>query len=126
MREDIKFGITYPAGQKKHCDLGKYVETVERVGFDSFWVIDNLGSGSPGLECLTVLAYAAARSTALQLGTSVMLLPLRSPIITTQACNTIDVLSNGRCILALALVTAEVMKDLAPTQKCGGRKRRNT
>ena len=122
MREDIKFGITYPAGQQKHCDLGKYVETVERVGFDSFWVIDNLGSGSPGLECLTVLAYAAARSTALQLGTSVMLLPLRSPIITTQACNTIDVLSNGRFILGVGVGDSGSHEGLGANPKMRGKK----
>ena len=103
MGKNVHFGITYPAGQQRHHELGDYVERVETAGYESFWVIDNLGSGSPGLECLTTLAFAGARSTKLKLGTSVMLLALRSPVLVGQACNTIDVLSNGRFILGVGV-----------------------
>ena len=100
---DISYGVTYPAGQQEHTRLSDYVSHVEVLGYDSMWLIENVASGSPGLECLTTLGYMAACSTRLKIGTSILLLPLRNPVIVAQAYASLDVLSEGRAILGVGV-----------------------
>lgn len=100
---DISYGVTYPAGQQEHSRLSDYVAHVEELGYDSIWLIENISSGSPGLECLTTLGYMAACSTRLKVGTSILLLPLRNPVIVAQAYASLDVLSEGRAILGVGV-----------------------
>ena len=100
---DISYGVTYPAGQQEHSRLSDYVTRVEELGYHSIWLIENIGSGTPGLECLTTLGYMAACSTRLIVGTSVLLLPLRNPVLAAQAFNTLDVLSEGRVVLGVGV-----------------------
>lgn len=104
---EIKFGVTYPAGLQAHTHLKTYVEAVEASGYDSLWLIENIGSSTPGFECLTTLGYMAACSKKLQFGTSVLLLPLRNPILLAQAAATLDQLSGGRLILGIGVGGAE-------------------
>ena len=100
---DISYGVTYPAGQQEHSRLSDYVSHVEELGYDSIWLIENLASGSPGLECLSTLGYMAACSTRLKIGTSILLLPLRNPVLVAQAYSSLDVLSEGRVILGVGV-----------------------
>ena len=100
---DISYGVTYPAGQQEHSRLSDYVAHVEELGYDSIWLIENLASGSPGLECLSTLGYMAACSTRLKIGTSILLLPLRNPVLVAQAYSSLDVLSEGRVILGVGV-----------------------
>ena len=100
---DISYGVTYPAGQQEHSRLSDYVSHVEELGYDSIWLIENVSSGSPGLECLSTLGYMAACSTRLKIGTSILLLPIRNPVIVAQAYSSLDVLSEGRVILGVGV-----------------------
>ena len=97
----IQYGVTFPAGAQAHHELGHYTRRVEALGLDSIWLIENVGSATPGLECLSTLGFMAACSTRLKIGTSVLLLPLRNPVLTAQAVSTLDVLSGGRVILGV-------------------------
>ncbi len=55
------------------------------------------GSGAGAcLEQLTVLAFLAGQTRTIRLGTSVMIVPHRNPIVAAKALATLDVLSNGR------------------------------
>lgn len=100
---DLRIGVTFPAGQYTHSPLDEYTRRVESLGFDSLWLIDNLGSGTPGLECLTTLGYMAACSNRLSIGTSVLLLPLHNPVLLAHAVNSLDVLSQGRLTLGIGV-----------------------
>jgi probable F420-dependent oxidoreductase len=82
----------------------------EELGFDSVWVHDhvfNVGhvldriGGRPYYEPLTLLAFVAARTTRVRLGTSVLVLPYHNPIRLAKTAATLDVLSGGRLILGV-------------------------
>ena len=92
-----------PRVSRNTRDCPDYVAHVEELGYDSIWLIENISSGSPGLECLTTLGYMAACSTRLKVGTSILLLPLRNPVIVAQAYASLDVLSEGRAILGVGV-----------------------
>jgi len=57
--------------------------------------------GGACLDQLTVLAFIAGQTTKLRLGTSVMIVPHRNPIVAAKALATLDVLSNGRVTLGV-------------------------
>jgi len=56
----------------------------------------------PVLDVASTLAYVAALTTRVRLGTSVVVLPYHHPIALAKALATVDVLSNGRLLLGVA------------------------
>lgn len=78
----------------------------ESLGFDSVWVWDHVLLGSrrvfPILDSLTTLACIGARTTKIKLGTSVLLIALRNPLILSKTVSSIQFLTNGRLILGSA------------------------
>ncbi|MFN0147672.1 MAG: TIGR03619 family F420-dependent LLM class oxidoreductase, partial [Dehalococcoidia bacterium] len=81
---------------------------VEDIGFDSLWVSDHIivpeGSGYiPEFmdEPLALLAYLAAETRHVKLGTSVLIVPYRDPVFTAKFLSTVDYLSSGRLIVGV-------------------------
>jgi probable F420-dependent oxidoreductase len=74
------------------------VDTLEEVGYDSLWLSDSARRG--GLAPLPALAAVAMRTRRLKLGTSVLVLPPRNPILLARELATVDVLSEGRLLPA--------------------------
>ncbi|MDE2940091.1 MAG: LLM class flavin-dependent oxidoreductase [Chloroflexota bacterium] len=71
----------------------------EEAGLDSVWVGDSL-TAKPRLEPLTALAAVAARTNRVRLGTSVLLMALRHPVLLAQTLGTVDLISRGRLMIA--------------------------
>lgn len=91
----------------------------EALAFDSIFVTDRLlipvrstsaypysatgafplGPDEPWLEPLTALTYLAAITERIAVGTSVLVIPYRNPVVTAKALATADHLSGGRVIL---------------------------
>ena len=71
----------------------------EEAGLDSVWVGDSL-TAKPRLEPLSVLAAVAARTERVRLGTSVLLMALRHPVLLAQTLGTVDLISRGRLLIA--------------------------
>ncbi len=71
----------------------------EAAGLDSVWVGDSL-TAKPRLEPLTTLAAVAARTVRVRLGTAVLLLALRHPVLLAQTLGTVDLISRGRLMIA--------------------------
>jgi alkanesulfonate monooxygenase SsuD/methylene tetrahydromethanopterin reductase-like flavin-dependent oxidoreductase (luciferase family) len=81
----------------------------EEAGFDSGWVTDHVlvppehapiyGSIT---EALVSLGFLAARTTRLQLGVSALVVPQRNPLVALKQLATLDFLSGGRVLTAVA------------------------
>lgn len=74
------------------------VAAMEELGYDSLWLSDTASLG--GAAPLTALAAVAARTERLKLGTSVLVLPARNPVLLARELATVDVLSGGRMLPA--------------------------
>jgi len=72
---------------------------VEAAGLDSVWVGDSL-TAKPRLEPLVTLSAIAARTNRVRLGTSVLLMALRHPVLLAQTMATVDLISQGRLLIA--------------------------
>jgi len=82
----------------------------EQVGFADVWVSDHLvvPTGVPYppsayvFEPLTALTWAAAVTSRVRLGTTVLVLPMRNPLVVAKTVATLDQLSGGRVLLGTA------------------------
>lgn len=103
--------------------LVRVARTAEECGFDSIWVTDHIviprqvASAYPYeatgqfevlaneyyLEPLTVLTYLAGVTRRIRLGTGVLVLPYRNPILLAKTVASLDVLSGGRAILGVGV-----------------------
>lgn len=108
---DVKYGIAmrnftaYP----ELPDAGALIEygvRMEELGFESLWVWDHILLGVephfPIIESLTLLTAVAARTRRIKLGTGVLVLPLRNPLVLAKQLSSIDQISNGRLIAGMA------------------------
>lgn len=84
-------GSALPAG-----GLGALVDELDALGFDSLWLSEVLTT--PVIDPLVGLAWAAARSPKLKLGTT-MLLPGRNLLRLAKELASLDVLSEGRLLV---------------------------
>jgi probable F420-dependent oxidoreductase len=83
-----------------------YAARAEALGFESVWVWDHILLGSkrpfPHLESLTTLTAVAMRTERLQLGTGVLVLPLRNPVVLAKVLASLDQAARGRLVLGVA------------------------
>lgn len=97
------FGVPDLSG---HVDLARLAD---RLGFSALWLrdvplYDPLAFGDAGsvFDVFAYLGHLAALTEHVVLGTSAVVLPLRSPLHVAKAAATVDVLSGGRLVLGLA------------------------
>lgn len=78
----------------------------EELGFESLWVWDHLFLGAktafPFLESLTTLTWLAAHTERVTLGTGVLVLPLRNPVVLAKVAGSLQDVSRGRLSLGMA------------------------
>lgn len=86
--------------------LVEYGVRMEQLGFDSLWAWDHILLGVdphfPIIDSLTLLTAIAARTDRIKLGTGVLVLPLRNPVVLAKQASSMDLLSGGRLILGVA------------------------
>ena len=124
----MKFGI--PIGNfgtfGKHgdaMDIVAVAENAEALGFDSVWVHDHIfmparidsrypynDSGVAGFayhqdiyDPISIMAAVAVRTSRVQIGTSVLIIPYREPLLQAQMLATLDHLSHGRIVLGIGV-----------------------
>jgi probable F420-dependent oxidoreductase len=81
----------------------------EELGYDSVWVsdhvvvpeatVDRIGAGI--YDPLVTLAVAAGATRRVRLGTTVLIVPYRNPVVTAKMVSSLDALSGGRVVLGV-------------------------
>ena len=89
--------------------LASVAVIAEEAGFDSGWVTDHLivpAELAPVYgtiaEALVSLGFLAGRTRRLQLGVSALIVPQRNPFVTLKQVTSLDFLSGGRIVMAVA------------------------
>jgi probable F420-dependent oxidoreductase len=87
-------------------ELVEYGVRMEALGFDSLWVWDHILLGVephfPIIDSLSLLTAVGARTKRIKLGTGVLILPLRNPLLLAKQLSSMDQLSQGRLLLGVA------------------------
>ncbi len=105
-----RFGVFLPSyiwegdGAERARGIKAFARTVEELGFDSLFITDHLLAARrfysvDWLEPLTTLAVAAGATERVRLGTSILIMPLRNPVILAKELATLQFLSDNRVIL---------------------------
>ena len=86
--------------------LVDYGVRMEELGYESLWVWDHILLGVdphfPIVESLTLLTAVAARTSKIRLGTGILVLPLRNPVVLAKQLASIDHVSGGRLVMGVA------------------------
>ncbi|MDQ3587664.1 MAG: LLM class F420-dependent oxidoreductase [Actinomycetota bacterium] len=72
------------------------VREAEAVGYESVWAAEAYGS-----DGATVLAWLAAQTSTIKIGSAILQMPARTPAMTAMTAATLDQLSGGRMILGI-------------------------
>src|SRR5262245_5979252 len=121
----MEFGFSLPSrGQAATMqNMRLLAQHVEALGLDSVWVSDHIivprhidsfypydpegrfpsAPDQDYYEPLTTLAFLAASTARVRLGTSVLILPYRNALLTAKMVSTLDALSGGRVILGVGV-----------------------
>jgi alkanesulfonate monooxygenase SsuD/methylene tetrahydromethanopterin reductase-like flavin-dependent oxidoreductase (luciferase family) len=101
----MRFGL-FGGAQARRGDVDPsrgfrdYVDTcveAEALGFASSFLVEHHFSGTGQLSAsLDLLAWVAARTTTLRLGTAVIVLPWHDPVLLAERAATLDLMSGGR------------------------------
>src|ERR1700728_1952106 len=81
--------------------MADYARRIEASGFPGIWVGDSLGRGRPTLDPLIELSVLAAVTAKVELGISVLQLPLRNPIELAHRVQSVQALSGNRLRLGV-------------------------
>ena len=106
LKDTIPFGFALPHRSPDPIEVAAVRHVAQRadaLGFRDLWVTENTLDHVFCLDSVVALTYAAAVTTTIRLGVSVMVLPLHHPVHVAHQMATLDYLSNGRAILGAGL-----------------------
>jgi probable F420-dependent oxidoreductase len=107
----IGFGLGTRTGAGDPVAFRTIVAALERHGFDSLWLSDRVNAEAP--DPLVGLAVAAGATRRLKLGTSVLVVPGRNPVLLAKELATLDRLSEGRLLPAFGLGAVDAREQQA-------------
>ena len=115
----MKLAVEYPSVAYREGPEGvaRLARAIEDIGYDELDVFDHVVMGyplegrppgpypadMPILEAFMTLAYAAAVTRRVRLGTEVLVLPQRDPVLVAKQVSTLDTLSAGRVRLGVGV-----------------------
>ena len=113
MANSVDFGVcltNYGDVTSPAASIGT-ARLAEELGYASVWTSDHVlvlpefgrRYGDEFLDPFICLAYAAAETTRVKLGTTVVVVPLRSPFAQAKLLSTLDYLSGGRVIFGIGV-----------------------
>lgn len=97
----VSFGVHLPVMRfgKEEVSRDQIVSSArkaEELGFDAISVNDHILYRTDWLDSLTTLSSAAVETKKIRLGTSILNIVVRNPVICAKAFSSIDILSSGR------------------------------
>lgn len=109
-----RFGVFLPSfiwpddGPERARGIIDFARQVEDIGFDSIFITDHLLAAKQFysvsfLEPLTTLSLVAGVTERVKLGTSVMVMPIREPVLLAKQLATMQFLSNNRFVLGAGI-----------------------
>ena len=101
MKVRVGFGLGTRTASGDAERFAGLVDALEALRFDSLWLSEKITDDCP--DPLIALAFAASRTSRLKLGTSVLVLPGRNPMLLAKELATLDRLSGGRLLPAFGL-----------------------
>jgi probable F420-dependent oxidoreductase len=129
-----RFGVFLPSyiwagdGPERARGIREFARTVEDLGFDSLFITDHLFAAKrfysvSFLEPLSALAVVAGVTDRVRLGTSILIMPLRHPVLLAKELATMQFLSENRLILGAGIGwnDAEYAAMGIPRSERGGR-----
>jgi len=102
----MKLGLMWGYwGAQPPEEILEVTRTAEDVGFDAVWTAESWGS-----DVFSPLAYVAAVTSKIRLGTSIVQMSARTPTATAMHAMTLDHLSEGRVVLGLGVSGPQVVE----------------
>jgi probable F420-dependent oxidoreductase len=122
----MQFGVLLPqfGALARGADVTQRIravaQTAERLGYDVLWTAEHIifpqtittpypyggrfpyPITDPILDIVATLSYVAAITSRIKLGSSVLVLPYRNPVVLAKELASLDVLSDGRLLLGVA------------------------
>jgi F420-dependent oxidoreductase-like protein len=81
------------------------IQAAEDMGYDSVWTAEAYGA-----DALTPLAWIAAKTERIKVGSAVFQMPARTPAMTAMTATTLDIMSGGRFLLGLGVSGPQVVE----------------
>ncbi len=103
----MRTATTLEASAAPWPDLVEFVVEAEKLGLDICWMAEAWGS-----DAVTPLGYLAARTERILLGSGVVQLGTRSPVLIAQTAMTLALLSRERFLLGLGASGPQVIEGL--------------
>jgi F420-dependent oxidoreductase-like protein len=103
----VKLGLNlgYAPPGTNPAELVPLAREAERLGFDSVWAAEAWGT-----DAVTVLAWIAAVTSRIRLGSAILQIPGRTPANAAMTAATLDLMSGGRFLLGLGTSGPQVVE----------------
>ena len=93
----------FPDGKVDVDLIRHYSVRAESLGYHGLWTQEQVLGSTAVLEPLSLLTYATALTSRVQLGVSVLVLPLHNPVQLAKQISSMDQMSGGRLVLGVGL-----------------------
>ena len=106
LKDKIALGAALPHRSPEPIDIEavrRVAQRAEALGFCDLWVTENTLDHVFCFDPVVVLSYAAAVTSTIRLGASVVVLPVHNPIHVAHQWASLDYVSGGRAILGVGL-----------------------
>ena len=114
LKDLIPFGMSLPhrSPDSIGTDAVRAVATrADVLGFRDLWVTENTLDHVTSFDPVVVLTYAAAVTSRIGLGASVLVLPVHEPRLLAHQWATLDFLSNGRALMGVGIGQPRHLRD---------------
>jgi F420-dependent oxidoreductase-like protein len=101
----LGFYMGYAPPGTNPLELISLAQEAERLGYDSAWAAEAWGT-----DAISVLAWLAAKTTTLKVGSAIMQIPGRTPANAAMTAATLDLLSGGRFLMGLGTSGPQVVE----------------